>query len=153
MCVIRKNGNETKEKKNWIVAVSRGLLKQRKLGFKRKKRNLFTGPWILGHGLGSGEMKGPRKWALKKKKTKRGRIGKSGKEGDLRDCGEFFLPLELWPTIWTTERRPFRLKFWGGVLLDERNDSTVADRDFNDRILRSVVREPNPKTLIKCVFP
>ena len=28
----------------------------------------------------------------------------------------------------------------------------MVDRDFNGRILRSVVGEPNTKTLIKCVF-
>ena len=33
------------------------------------------------------------------------------------------------------------------------NYSTVANRDFNGRILRSVVEEFKPKTLTKCVFP
>ena len=28
----------------------------------------------------------------------------------------------------------------------------MVDRDFNGRILKSVVGEPNPKTLIKYVF-
>ena len=55
--------------------------------------------------------------------------------------------------IWTTERRLFHMKFWGSVLLDEMNNSMMTDLDFNGLIRRSVVGKPNPKNLIKCVFP
>ena len=40
-----------------------------------------------------------------------GKEGENGKEGDSQECGEIFLPLELWSAIWTAKRRSFQLKF------------------------------------------
>ena len=57
------------------------------------------------------------------------------------------------PVVWMAEHRSFHMKFWGSVLLDEMNNSTMADLDFNGLIRRSVVGKPNPKNLTKCVFP
>ena len=57
----------------------------------------------------------------------KGKKGESDRERrGSADCGEFFMPPELWSVIWTAKWHPLRLKFWGGVLLDERNNSTLV---------------------------
>ena len=78
---------------------------------------------------------------------------KSGKKGGEREREPRWIVEKPIPSaIWTVERRSFWLKFWGSALLDKRNNSMMVDRDFNGQILKSVVGEPNPKTLIKYVF-
>ena len=67
---------------------------------------------------------------------------REGHGGLWRSCTS----LELWPAVWMAEWRSFRPKIWGGILLDEMNNSMVTDCDFNDQILRSMVEELNPKT-------
>ena len=104
-------------------------------------------PDWLGHGLVAG-VKSKRNWELKKEKRER---KYEVVEGSRRLWGKDFL-LVLWPAVWIVERRLFRVKIKGSVLLDARNDSTMADLDFNYLICRSVVGKLNPKTLIKCFF-
>ena len=142
-----------------------------KINKRKKIKNDSMGLWILGSamcwrivktkgidlGLGYGlvwlvfEIKKVGFFCFKKKR-KKGRELESGRTEEKESSGELWR-ISLSPeAIWMAKWCPFRPKFWESVLLNERNNSTVDDRDFNGQILRSVVWETNSKTLIKCIF-